>query len=79
MDSSTIKIIWTLYKKAYSIFGSLYLSSNGKLLDTITMSGESREAFVVRAIPNVEYTVMIQASYNDGSSATGTLNVMTTY
>ena len=77
MDSSTIKITWSLFKQAYNTFGSLYY--NGTLLDTITMDGNSREVFVIRAIPDRVYLVTIKANYTDGSSATGETNAWTSY
>ena len=78
VESNKISITWTLYKSASSIFASLY-NNEGTLKDTATLDGESREAIATLGARGTVYTVTVKPTYVDGTSATGRIDIWTSY
>ena len=79
MESGKLEVTWTLTKNAKSIYASLHNRYDNTELAYLNMEGGSRGVYVTLAHRNTVYVVKIKATYYDGTSATGSIQVWTTY
>lgn len=78
MESDKVEITWTLSKAAKSIFASLY-DNNDTRIGAVTLDGNSRSVYAIPPRRYTTYVVYITPTYNDGTTATGGIEVHTTY